>query len=103
MGIVKKTKAERAADAAANRDKPLASSPDAKPIGEFKTAIADINKRVADRKTANDLAQQKLEESRIARSKAKNKGSVDANIQGLASFKNTLGRQYYKQPDSENS
>lgn len=72
------------------------------PVSDINTALADINARAAQRKAASEASQAKLTSDRIARRKTQ-KGQSGGTIQGLASLKNTLGRQYYKAPSSENS
>jgi hypothetical protein len=97
MTIAKKTKEERKAS---RPDTPLAETPDF----NVNTVMADINKRSAERKAAIDERQKKLDNARKERSRTKRAvGGVGGRLQGLASLKNTLGTQYYKQSDSENS
>jgi len=97
MAIVKKTKEE----IKSNRpDTPLAATPEF----NVKTVISDINKRSAERKLASDENQKKLNEARKERSRVKKTvAGVGGRLQGLASLRNTLGTQYYKKADSENS
>ena len=68
------------------------------------TALADIEKRSAER---NKTAQESNSRLVAARKKRREeKGTIQSGsgkLQGLASLSNTLGRQYYKKPDSENS
>lgn len=71
-------------------------------VSDINTALADINARAAQRKAASDVSQAKLTSDRIARRKTQ-KGQSGGTIQGLASLHNTLGRQYHKKTDSENS
>lgn len=91
MAIKLKTKEERRVST------PLAMTPEAnKPITDIKSALADINARSAARtKAISDT-------DKPQRNKPK-RDSSESRIQGLASLHNTLGRQYYKQPASENS
>jgi len=97
MAIEKTTKEERKA---ARPDTPLAATPEF----NVKTVMADINKRSAERKAAIDERQKKLDDARKERSRTKKAvAGVGGRLQGLASLKNTLGTQYYKKSDSENS
>lgn len=80
-----KTKKER-------KDTPLADSPDVEaPVNDLKSALADINKRQAERKTSMNETRAKLNEARIARSRNK-KDVAGGSLYGLASFAGTTGR-----------
>lgn len=97
MGIVKKTKEERKADAANKRDlsTPGASTPDpTEPITDLKSALADINARSAARQASKNASQAKLDADRIARSKQRKSiaGGEGSRLAGLASFSSTTGR-----------
>jgi chromosome segregation ATPase len=101
MSIVKKTKEERQeanrkviADAKKSRDTPLSDSPDVvAPITDIKSALADINTRAAARQKSVDESNSKLEDARIARSKAKRSiAGEGGRLFGLASFQSTTGR-----------
>lgn len=102
MGIVKKTKEERKADAAKvyddakkRNDTPLADTPDpTTPVTNLKSALADINTRSAARQAAQNASQAKLDADRIARSKMKKSiaGGEGSRLAGLASFSSTTGR-----------
>lgn len=92
-----KTKSERRVD------KPLAETPKVeRPITDIKSAITDINTRSAARMKAISDSQVKLDSDNEERNKSR-RSLGESRIQGLASLHNTLGRQYYKQPASENS
>lgn len=101
MSIVKKTKEERQednrrviADAKKSRDTPLADSPDVpERVTDIKSALADINKRAAERQKNVDETNSKLEDARIARSKAKRSiAGEGSRLYGLASFASTTGK-----------
>ncbi len=73
-----------------------------KKVTNVGTALADIQKRADARKKLVDEGQKKLNDARRA---VKEKGRTQTGsgkLQGLASLKNTLGRQYYK-PESDYS
>ena len=87
MGIKLKTKQER-------KDTPLGATPDSEtPVTDVKTALADINKRADARRAAINESRAKVEQSRKDRSRAKNPLVAGGNLYGLASFKNTTGKQ----------
>lgn len=68
------------------------------------TALADIEKRGAERRKAAQENNSRLVAARKKR--REEKGTIQSGsdkLQGLASLRNTLGKQYYRQPDSENS
>lgn len=70
-------------------DTPLADTP---PF-DLKTALADINTRISDRKTAMNESMQKSNAARAARSKQKkNVAGQGSRLSGLASFGSTTGR-----------
>lgn len=99
MGIVKKTKEERRADAAeayktstSRPDTPLADSPDpTTPVTNLKSALADINTRSATRQASQNASQAKLDAARIERSKNK-KSPSESRLFGLATFAGTTGK-----------
>jgi hypothetical protein len=75
------------------KDTPLADSPDVEaPVNDLKSALADINKRQAERTASMNETRAKLNEARIARSKNK-KDVAGGSLYGLASFRNTTGRE----------
>ena len=88
MGIVKKTKEERKAEAAKRPDTPLAETPDATtPVTNLKSVIDDINTRSAARQASKNETQAKLDAARIERSKAKKSiAGEGSRLYGLASF-----------------
>jgi hypothetical protein len=88
MPFVKKTKQERA-------DTPLAGTPDpTTPITDLKSALADINARSAARQASQNESQKKLDDARNERSKArKSVAGEGIGLYGLASFRNTTGKQ----------
>lgn len=100
MGIVKKTKEERKADASKaysqstkRPDTPLAETPDpTQPVTDLKSALSDINARSATRQAAINAAQSKLDAARIERSKNRTPIS-GSRLYGLASFAGTTGRE----------
>ena len=101
MSIVKKTKEERQednrkviADAKKSRDTPLSDSPDVpERVTDIKSALADINARAAARQKSVDESNSKLEDARIARSKAKRSiAGEGGRLFGLASFASTTGK-----------
>jgi hypothetical protein len=66
-------------------------------ITDVGSALSDIQKRADARKKLFDEGQSMLNESRR---KARQKGATQTGsgkLQGLASLKNTLGMQYYKE------
>jgi hypothetical protein len=78
------------------KDTPLAASPEA--------VFAAIEKSSKDRLDKKKQANKNLKEKSQAR--RRNSGTVQSGsgkLQGLASLRNTLGTQYHKKPDSENS
>lgn len=99
MGIVKKTKEERKADAAkvyqTRPDTPLGESPDpTAPVTDLKSALADINTRSAARQVSLNASQKVLDAGRAERSKQKKSiaGGEGSRLSGLASFASTTGR-----------
>ena len=75
------------------KDTPLADSPDVEaPVNDLKSALADINKRQAERRASINENRAKLNEARMARSKNK-KDVAGGSLYGLASFRNTTGRE----------
>lgn len=93
MGLKLKTKQER-------KDTPLSETPEGEaPVTDLKTALADINKRSIARQNVINESNAKNEKARLERSKQKKSVSSGGRLQGLASFKNTLGKQFYKETE----
>lgn len=65
-------------------------------------ALAEVKKNEEARKKSRQEASMKLVAARKERRKTPTHTGSN-KLQGLASLRNTLGRQYYKKPDSENS
>lgn len=101
MGIKKKTKEEREADAAKvyetkRKDTPLGETPDpTTPITNLKSALYDISARSAARQASQNASKEKLDAARIERSKQRKSiaGGEGSKLAGLASFASTTGRQ----------
>ena len=85
MALVRKTKEEREAAAAAKYrvSTPLASSPQ---VGDIANTLAGIKQRASDRKSIKDKAYQEEEAKRVARSKVEKPTASGSKLQGLASF-----------------
>ncbi len=87
MGLKLKTKQER-------KDTPLGATPDSEtPVTDIKTALADINKRATARQTAINQSRAKVEQDRKERSRNKKPLVAGGSLYGLASFRNTTGKQ----------
>ena len=80
------------------KDTPLADTPDpTKPTYDLKSALADINARIAAQQASKNEAQAKLDADRIERSrKRKSVAGGDSGLYGLATFRNSTGRQEKK-------
>lgn len=80
------------------KDTPLADTPDpTKPTYDLKSALADINARIAAQQASKNEAQAKLDAARIARSRQKKSvAGGDSGLYGLATFRNSTGRQEKK-------
>lgn len=72
-------------------------------VTDVGTALADIQKRADARKKLVDEGQKKLNDARRASKERGRTQTGSGKLQGLASLRNTLGTQYYKKTDSENS
>ena len=80
------------------KDTPLADSPDSEITPpNLKSALDDINARIAARQASQNAMQAKLDADRIERSrKRKSVAGGDSGLFGLATFRNSTGRQEKK-------
>lgn len=77
------------------KDTPLADSPDSEITPpNLKSALDDINARIAARQASQNAMQAKLDADRIERSrKRKSVAGGDSGLYGLATFRNSTGKQ----------
>ena len=80
------------------KDTPLADTPDSEITPpNLKSALDDINTRIAARQASQNAAQAKLDAAREERSrKRKSVAGGDSGLYGLATFRNSTGRQEKK-------
>lgn len=87
MGLKLKTKQER-------KDTPLAETPEGEErVTDIKTALADINKRSEARQTSMSESHAKVEAARKERNQNRKPIGSGGSLYGLASFRNTTGRE----------
>jgi len=77
------------------KDTPLADTPDSETsVTNLKSALDDINARSAARQASQNAVQAKLDAARIERSRRKKSvAGGDSGLYGLATFRNSTGRQ----------
>lgn len=77
------------------KDTPLADTPESETtVTNLKTALDDINSRSAARQASQNAVQAKLDAAIIERSrKRKSVAGGDSGLYGLATFRNSTGRQ----------
>jgi len=83
------------------KDTPLADTPDSETsVTNLKSALNDINTRSAARQASQNAVQVKLNADRIERSRRKKSvAKGDSGLYGLATFRNSTGRQEKEKKD----
>lgn len=74
-------------------DNQTTDSKDNFPVTDVKTALDDINKRVAQRKQVRDERNKKLSDAKAQRRNSAKSNQQDTRLFGLASFAGTTGRE----------